>query len=97
MDEKKEEELLRGLNTMLPIQLHEELTLYCKENADSFGKWSYAIGFRQLLRASKILESLCNLEGRVTALEIIVNEKPEEKTKKPKGVKVLGEEGEING
>ena len=95
--ENKEEEVLRGLNTMLPPQLHNELTDYCKQNADSFGKWSYAIGFRDLLKASKVLAALCELEIRVTNIEALLDSKdePAQETKKA-GVKVFGDEGDLH-
>ena len=95
MKEKNDEEaVLKGLSTMLPTQLHDELTNYCKGYSDSFGKWSYTVGFKTLLQAAKVLDALCELENRVTALEIALEEKPEEPENK-ETIKTLG--GDLNG
>lgn len=90
--EEENEKVLKGLSTMLPLELHHELTDFCKQFTDSFGKWSYTVGLRVLLDNSKVVNILAGMDSKIDELSARVASL-EDKPKEKKKVKTLG--GEI--
>ena len=77
MEEEKEEVVSRGLDTMLPLDVHKNLTEYAKLfTKTGLGKWDYGVAIRSLLEKASILslvnilaERVANLEERLNKLE----------------------------
>ena len=82
-----EELVSKGLETMLPADVHIALTKYAKEvSKTGLGKWDYGVAIRNLLRDSQILSLMGLLGDKIMELE----ERMKELEKEEKGVKTMG-------
>ena len=67
----EEVEKFRGLHTMLPVEVHDELTELAKTRVTFSGNWDYGIVIRELLWVYNVF---FNINTRLDELEISFNE-----------------------
>lgn len=63
---KDKEERFKGLHTMVPAEVFNELTDMCRERASFTGKWDYGTVLRELLTMYKVF---WRLEQRIDGLD----------------------------
>ncbi len=94
---KEDSKEFKGLHTMLPIKVFEELTEFAKSRGTVTGSWDYGVAIRELLlHINKYVDlySYCmSLEGQINEIKEQMESKddtPVQEKKKDEGPKLLG-------
>ncbi len=89
--ERDKEVLFRMLKTMLPTDVHEELTELAKSRMTYSGAWDYGVILRELLWAYRVF---INLNVRLDSLDVKVQDIDQELMSKDKSVAKNKEEND---
>ena len=97
LDFKEDSKEFKGLHTMLPLTVFEELTEFAKSRQTVTGSWDYGVAIRELLlHINKYVDlySYCmSLEGQINEIKEqmeSIESKPKQEEKKDDSPKLLG-------